>query len=159
LTSDPFVLMGLELGWTSPDWNATSRVVLQAQEARWQQTGTMTMVNEDAVPVEPHYFYYYAITHDGSPFVVSAQGVDGHLQGPRWASTKVAYAWDALLADAFTRAAVQAVAPAHRQGWGLDAGVYENGGRSTGGANINTAAVVLQAAAYVITGRAAVAAP
>jgi hypothetical protein len=159
LTSDPFILMGLELGWTSPEWENYARAVLDAQAARHRDTGIITMVNEDAVPVEPHYFYYYAVIHDGSPFVISAQGVDGTLQGPRWVSTKAAWGWDALLPDEYTRTAVAAVAPAHRNGWGLDAGVYEGTRDATGGANINTAAVVLQAAAFAVTGRPAVRAP
>src|SRR5690606_14301775 len=114
-------------------------------EARFRATGEITIASEDAVPTPPHYFYYYAIWSDGEPFAVRAQGpVQG---GPRWISAKGAYAWHALLPDGYTWRAVGRVEPA-RSPAGWASGVYERNGASTDARNVNTAAVILQAALY-----------
>src|SRR4051812_29172380 len=47
LLSEPFVLYGLELGMP-PDVNAFAANVLKAQQARFDSTGKMTIVSEDA---------------------------------------------------------------------------------------------------------------
>jgi hypothetical protein len=154
MTSEPFIMMGLELGWT-PDMRAQAWRMLEAQRRRYERTGTMTIVSEDAMPVAPHYFYYYTIHEDGADFAVRAMTVQRNLDGPRWVSTKGAFGWHALLPSEYTRRAVDFVAPARADyGWG--SGVFESNGRSTGSQNINTAAVVLTAALYVRTGRPAI---
>ena len=56
------------------------RQVLAAQEARYRTTGQVTVVSEDAVPVAPHYFYYYTIHDSGEDFAVVAR--DGSLTLP-----------------------------------------------------------------------------
>ena len=89
---------------------------------------------------------------NGQQFVVNVQGSDVDLHDPRWISAKAAYAWHALLPRGYTRNAVDAVAAA-RTARGWSSGVYENGRGSTGSENINTAAVILQAALYSRTGR------
>jgi hypothetical protein len=150
LTSEPFILAGLEVGWNA-EMRALSERVLKVQEERFKRTGQMTIVSEDAVPVAPWYFYYYSINHHGRQFVVNVQGSDVDLNDPRWISAKAAYAWHALLPGGYTRSAVDAVAAARTErGW--SSGVYEAGRRSTGSENINTAAVILQAALYSRTG-------
>jgi hypothetical protein len=150
LTSEPFILAGLEVGWNA-EMRSLSERVLKVQEERFKRTGQMTVVSEDHVPVAPFYFYYYSINHHGQQFVVNVQGSDVDLHEPRWISAKGAYAWHALLPGGYTRNAVDAVAAA-RTGRGWSSGVYENGGGSTGSENINTAAVILQAALYSRTG-------
>jgi Protein of unknown function (DUF3131) len=150
LTSDPFVMMGLELGWTGEIRELAWRV-LAAQEARWRQTGTVTMVNEDALSGPP-YFLYYSVWADGREFRVEppAGAPDGPT--PRTVSTKAAFGWHALLPSEYTWMAVQRVEGARTsRGWG--AGVFESDGRISGHPNVNTAALVLEAALYVKRGR------
>lgn len=150
LTSEPFVMMGLETGWT-PEVRDLAWRVLAAQEARFRETGRITMVNEDAV-TGPPYFLYYSVFGDARPFHVAAPA--GAPAGPvrRTISTKGAYGWHALLPGAYTWRAVQAVQAARTpRGWG--AGVFEENLRMSGAENVNTAAVVLEAALYVSTGR------
>jgi hypothetical protein len=53
LTSEPYIMAGLELGWTSPAWEEQSRNLLAAQQERHRKTGRITMVSEDAIPVKP----------------------------------------------------------------------------------------------------------
>ena len=148
LTSEPFVMMGLELGWTSPTWRSLSLAVLAAQEARYKQTGIVTMVSEDAIPDPPAYFYYYLLYHNGKPFVVTTPGGDIAPGYPRWVSAKAAFGYHALAPSDYTWKALQTVkwGSAPERGW--TAGVYEGTRNSTRAFNLNTAAVVLEAAAY-----------
>ena len=150
LTSEPFVMIGLEAGW-SGEMRELAWRVLAAQEARYRQTGTVTIVNEDAVNGPP-YFLYYSIYSDGREFVVEPPA--GAPEGPaaRTVSVKGAFGWPALLPSEYTWLAVQRVEGARsRTGWG--AGVFEESGRVSGGENINTAAVILEAALYIARGR------
>lgn len=151
LTAEPFYLMGLELGWWTPEWRDLAWRVLAAQEARYRRTGRLTFVSEDALPVPPHYFYYYNLYENGQTFVVTHHGT-GPLSEPRWVSTKAVFAWHALLPSPYTARAIQ-VLEAARQADGWGAGLFEDTLQPTGGANLNTAAVVLEAAAYAFRGR------
>jgi len=149
LTSEPFVMYGLEAGW-SPEMRDLAWRVLAAQEARWRQTGSVTIVNEDALNGPP-YFLYYSVYADGKEFPVAPP--EGAAPGPtpRTVSTKGAFGWHALLPSAYTWLAVQKVAGARTsRGWG--AGVFEESGRISGGENVNTAAVILEAALFTRRG-------
>lgn len=152
LTSEPFLLMGLESGWQQ-DTRDLATQVLRVQEQRYQRTGQLTVVSEDNLPVAPFYFYYYAINHHGQQFAVGAP--DGGLipDGPRWLSAKAAWGWHALLPSDYTARVVGGIAPAAdpTRGWG--AGVYEGTGLPIGGYSLNTAAVILEAALFSRTGR------
>jgi hypothetical protein len=149
LTSEPVVLMGLEVGWT-PEFRTIAEAMLRAQEARYKQTGAITIASEDAVQMPPHYFYYYTFWSDGKPFAVRAMGAG--TEGPRWVSAKGAYAWHSLMPSAYTWSAIGAVEPA-RSAAGWSSGVYEENGKSTEVRNLNTAGVILQAALYREQGR------
>lgn len=150
LTSDPFVLSGLELGW-EPREAPLARAVLAIQEERFKRTGIVTMVGEDALSEAPHYFYYYGVFANNRAFGLDVQAPGAFVDRPRWVSTKAAFGWHALAPSAYTRRAVQAIAPAGGpNGWA--SGVYERGG-STNVPNINTAAVVLEAALFERLGR------
>jgi Protein of unknown function (DUF3131) len=150
LTSDPFVMMGLETGWTGEMRDLAWRV-LAAQEARWRQTGTVTMVNEDAL-TGPPYFLYYSVHADGREFLVEPPAGAPDGPRPRTVSTKAAYGWHALLPSQYTWSGVQRVEGARAAGgWG--SGVFEESGRVSGAPNVNTAAVVLEAALYYARGR------
>lgn len=150
LTSDPFVLSGLELGW-EPREAPLARGVLAAQRERFARTGIVTMVGEDAMSEAPHYFFYYGVFANNREFGIDVQAPRVFVDGPRWISTKAAFGWHALAPSAYTRRAVEAVrAAAGPNGWA--SGVYERGG-STNVPNINTAAVVLEAALFERLGR------
>ena len=157
LTSEPFVLHGLEVGWSPPLRDLSMRM-LEVQRERFRRTKQVTMVSEDAIPRPPYYFYYYNVNLQGKTFVVSAQGSNNASRTPRWVSAKAAWGWHALLPNDYTRIALRTVADARRTtGW--SSGVYESDGRSTGGENVNTAAVILEAALYRMTGRPLAAPP
>lgn len=148
VTSEPFVMAGLELGWANPTWEEQARNVLAAQRERFNKTGLVTMVSEDAVPLPPAHFYYYGVLGNGRQFVVEAPGGATSERFPRWVSTKAAFGWHALFPSDYTWKALQTVRPAGASGNGWTAGVFERSKRPTPSHNLNTAAVVLEAAYY-----------
>jgi hypothetical protein len=151
MTSEPFVMMGLELGWKTDTWRRLALAVLAAQEARFKQTGIVTMVSEDAIPVPPAYFYYYLLYHDGKPFVVTTVSGATSDSFPRWVSAKAAFGYHALAPSKYTWQALQAVKyGGSPDGW--TAGVFEGTKNSTKTFNLNTAAIVLESAAYMQRG-------
>lgn len=144
LTSDPLILMGLELGW-DPEMKSLAAAFLSSQEARYRQTGRVTMTAEDAIGRPPYFFYYYCALTNGKAFALDVQDPRGFVEQPRWFSAKAAFGWDALSPSAYTALVVRAAAPARTAGgWG--SGVYEGTATSTGSLNVNTAAVILEAA-------------
>lgn len=148
LTSEPFLLIGMEVGWWSPHWKQTADQVLAAQEARFDRTGQVTIVSEDAIPVAPYFFYYYTVHGRGEDFAILTLTAPRPLPGPRWISAKAAFGWYALKPGPYTWRGVQAVLPAADTRVGWHSGIYEQSGRPTGGQNINTSAVILEAALY-----------
>ena len=150
LTSEPFVLLGLETGWTSPIRLVAERV-LRAQETRYRQTRKVTIVSEDAINIPPDYFFYYTVYSKHGPWSLDVQRPGVKVTRPKWRSTKAAFGWYALLPNSYTKMAVDTIrARALVQNvWG--SGVFESG-RPTGNANINTAAVVMAAAVYHLRG-------
>ena len=146
LTSEPLILAGMEFGWDA-DWGELARAALEAQYARYLATDTVTIVSEDASSQPPHYFYYYCVSADGRAYAVHARGEAGPLAGPRAVSAKAALAWYALAPSPYTALAVRTVAAGARDGaW--PAGVLEGTDRPSGGENVNTAGVILEAALY-----------
>jgi hypothetical protein len=151
LTSEPFVLLGLEVGWT-PDEAALARNVLAVQERRYQQTKLVTIASEDAVGIPPHFFYYNCIYCSGRAFVIEVSEPGRRYSIPRWVSTKATFGWHALLPSSYTELALQRVARG-RTTIGWSSGVFEGSGGATRSYDINTAAVILEAAAYRKLGR------
>lgn len=152
VTSEPYIMMGLETGWYSPELREQAWRVLAAQEARYKSTGIITMVSEDALPDPPYYFYYYSLYREGRPFVVDAHSTLAAVNGPRWVSSKAAFAWHALLPTPYTMTALQAVQSSAIPGRGWGAGVYEGSLKPTGNASLNGSALILEAAVFNLRG-------
>jgi hypothetical protein len=152
LTSEPFLMYGLELGFDA-DMRELAWQTLSAQAARFTKTGQMTMASEDALNQPPHYFYYYCVYCSGKPFVINIHTPGVNLEGPRWMSTKAAFAWHALKPNKYTWNAVEAVRPAldAKSGWAT--GVFERTNKSTQTYSLNTAAIILESALYRKTGK------
>jgi hypothetical protein len=151
LLSEPFILQGLEVGLTG-DMRELAGNLLKAQEARFNSTGQVTIVSEDAVAVAPHHFYYYCVYCSGKPFVVNIFRPGEELDAPRWVSTKGAYGWHAIMPNAYTKRATDYVAPAldAQKGWAT--GVYEGSRKSTETYDVNTAAVMMEIAYFQLRG-------
>jgi hypothetical protein len=147
-TSEPYMLMGLETGYWAASLQDQAAKILAAQQARFDQTGVITMATEDALPDPPYFFYYYSVYHSGKSFVVEGPGAGTIVDKPRWISAKAAFAWRALMPTDYTLKAFNAVQPAAIEGQGWGAGVYEDTMQPTGEASLNTAGVILEAALY-----------
>jgi hypothetical protein len=157
LSSEPFVLLGLETGWTE-DEAALAQSVLTVQENRYRRTRIVTIASEDALGIPPHYFYYYCVYCSGRAFVIETTDPGRPRDSPRWVSTKATFGWHALLPSDYTARAVARVERARgSNGWA--SGVFELSGRPTGTADLNTAAIILEAAAFHHLGRPIMAAP
>ena len=152
LLSEPFILYGLELG-LSGDLKALAENVLKVQEARYNATGQVTIVSEDAMPVKPHYFYYYCVYCNQKPFVVGVSSPKQTFDAPRWVSTKAAFGWHALMPSAYTAKAIDYVAPARDETSGWATGVFEKTRESTRTFDVNTAVVLMEIAYYQLRGR------
>ena len=150
LTSEPYILLGLEVGW-SPDIRQQAERLLAAQEERYKRTDQITMVSEDAISVAPHYFYYYLVYGERGEFVIDVQRPRVVVDGPRSVSTKATFAWHALLPSEYTRKALDHVhAALTSQGW--SSGVLEKSREPTNTQNVNTSAVILEAALFIQNG-------
>lgn len=151
LNSEPFILMGIELGFSS-GMETLARNVLAAQKARFEQTGKLTMVSEDAVSIPPYYFYYYCVLCNGRAFTVDVAETGKHLDEPRWVSTKASFGYHALMGTEYTKRVLEKVAAAKTDaGW--SSGIFEESFKPTRTYDINTAAIVLEAALYRKLGR------
>jgi hypothetical protein len=146
--SEPYMMMGLEIGWYASALRDQAQALLAVQKARFDQTGTITMATEDAMPDPPYFFYYYSIYQGGRSFVVEGPDKGTFVSSPRWVSSKAAFAWHALFPSDYTQRAFNAVQAAAIPGDGWGAGVYEGTLKPTGYTSLNTAAVVLEAALY-----------
>jgi hypothetical protein len=152
LTSEPFVLMGLELGWDDPAARL-AHAVLAVQEERHRRTGILTVASEDASAVPPHYFYYSCVFAADREFVITSQSGDILPDGPRTISTKAAFAWYALVPSAYTRLALEHVTSALEEHAGWPSTLDEQTLAINGVENVNTAAVILEAVLYITAGR------
>ena len=152
LTSDPYTLWGLELGWPDALGNQAHNLLL-AQEKRFERTGILTAVNEDSLD-QPPYFLYYSVYANGEswPALTASASARPDL---RTLSTKAAFAWSALFPQSSyaqkIRDEVQSLGDRQR---GYFAGRYED--KSLGpnvSININTNAVILESLLYKANGQ------
>ena len=152
LLSEPFILYGLELG-LGGEMKSLAENLLKAQEARYNATGQVTIVSEDAMPVKPFYFYYYCVYCNGKPFVIGVSSPKQTFEEPRWVSTKASFGWHALMPNAYTAKAVEYVSPARDATRGWATGVFEKTRESTKTFDVNTAVVMMEIAYYQLRGR------
>jgi Protein of unknown function (DUF3131) len=146
LTSDPYLMWGLELGLPSTVQPQVENL-LKLQSQRFQRTGILTAVNEDALDREP-YFLYYSIHVNGKDWQpVNSHGVNSEL---RFLSTKAAFAWYALMPNhAYTQTLRQSVQSLADRGRGYFSGRYENRRHGINTAmNVNTNALILESLLY-----------
>jgi hypothetical protein len=151
LTNEPYLLWGLELGWSDAIKPQVLNL-LQAQAQRFERTKILTAVNEDSLD-RPPYFLYYSIYANGQPW--NATSIKGKSYPQlRFLSTKAAFAWGALMPnDAYAstlREAVQNLAEKNR---GYFCGRYENTSLGVNSAiDVNTNAVILESLLYKARG-------
>lgn len=143
--SEPYILTGLELGFDA-ETRALAERVLQAQEARWKDTGQITIVSEDHIDQAP-FFLYSSVFSNGSPWAVLTE--DGRAFGDlRTQSVKATFGWDALFDLEYLEIAREEVSTAYVADRGWYAGIYELDGTLNKSLALNTNSVVLQSQHY-----------
>lgn len=149
ILSEPYILQALELGLDTENRLMAERVYL-AQEARYQETGTLTAVSEDHIDQAPH-FLYSSVFSNGEPWGVVTEDGDFHPE-LRTLSVKASFAWDALYDAEYTdalRARIEGIGDPEK-GW--PAGIYEADGSLNDIYTLNTNAIVLEAVHYMAHG-------
>lgn len=145
VTSEPYVLDGLESGFASLPADYAS-AVLQAQQARHQATGILTIWSEDQIDRAPH-FVYNCIFADGQAWnTLDAGGKDATAF--RGSSLKAAAGWHMLYRTAYTQAAYGAMRTLFKPDQGAYVGTYEVQPGPNDALTLNTNAIVLEALLY-----------
>ncbi|SFL19492.1 DUF3131 domain-containing protein [Shimia haliotis] len=146
--SEPYLLQAFELGLNSESALLASRIY-EAQEARFERTGAITMVSEDHIDQAPH-FLYGSVFSNGQPWAVVSEAGE-QFDELRAVSLKAAFGWDALFGTEYSQAARSHMAGLEGpDGWA--AGRYESDGRANTIVTLNTNAVVLEAVHYIAKG-------
>ncbi|WP_339375854.1 DUF3131 domain-containing protein [Calothrix sp. NIES-2098] len=152
LTNDPYLLWGLELGWTN-DIKPQVQNLFQVQAQRFQRTGIITAVNEDSLDRPPYFLYYSVYSNDRAWQAVNSRG-EAYPQ-LRFVSTKAAFSWFALMPnEPYTKKLRDFVQNLSEQSRGFFSGKYENPqlGVNTS-VDLNTNAIVLESLLYQAQGQ------
>ncbi|SLN61940.1 hypothetical protein PSA7680_03269 [Pseudoruegeria aquimaris] len=147
--SEPFVLMGLEMGWDDDAWREASQI-FRAMQSRHLRTGTLTMLSEDHVDEAP-FFLYGAVLGNGEPWVALAEDGSRH-DALRSVSLKAAFGWEALLGAPYAEQVKSEVMAKTATPSGWLAGIYESDSRPNTALTLNTNAVILEALHYKMFG-------
>jgi hypothetical protein len=150
VVSEPYILAGLEFGWTRSARECAWRTY-RAQEAHYRKTGVLTAVTEDHVDRAPYFVYNTVWTNGRAWATVTDKGEDAAAL--RTLSVKAAFAWHALLRTDYTAKLLERVAALNDPAKGWYAGLYEEGGKANQALAANTNAVVLESLAYLQRGR------
>ncbi|MEP3299565.1 MAG: DUF3131 domain-containing protein [Pseudoruegeria sp.] len=143
--SEPYILMGLELGWDNESEILASHIY-RSMEARFLNTGKLTMLSEDHINQNP-YFLYGSLYSNGREWaVVDEDGVD-HSE-LRTVSLKASFGWHALFDTDYTASALDQLAELYSPQKGWMAGQYEQDNRANDIFSLNSNAVVLEAIHY-----------
>lgn len=147
LTSDPYLLWGLELGWTDAV-KPQAQNLFKVQAQRFQRTGILTAVNEDAIRKSP-YFLYYSVYVNGKTWEALADGNRSYPQ-LKFASTKAAFGWSFLMPeDAYAQRLRSTFQNLNNPKRGYFTGLYENPKLGKNDAvDLNTNAAILEGLLY-----------
>ncbi len=149
VTSEPYILDGLEYGWDVSSKELAYRV-FKAQKKRHEKTGIVTSVSEDHVDREP-YFIYNCVYADGEKWnCVSESGDKVHEL--KQISTKAAFAWWVLYDDPYAKTLFNSVKNLYDEKNGWYSGKYEKTDSVNKAITANTNGVILEALNYKLRG-------
>lgn len=141
VSSDPYILAGLELGFDTQTHLIASQVY-RAQEARFAESGVITMVSEDHIDQAPHFLYGAVLGNDRAWAVLSERGE--HFADLRTVSLKSTLGWDALFGTEYTQLVRAELSGLAVPGVGWSAGQYEETGVANTAMTLNTNAIILE---------------
>jgi hypothetical protein len=147
--SEPWILGAIEGGFDAVTL-PIARAVLRAQERRFEATGKVTAVSEDALDRAPWFVYSAIVNGEETWTAVASDGRSdpAHLTF----STKAAVAWGVLFDGSYPDRLLEAAHALVSEGEGLWAGRHDATGEVNRVLSLNTNAVVLEALAYRVRG-------
>ncbi|MEM1179651.1 MAG: DUF3131 domain-containing protein [Acidobacteriota bacterium] len=146
LTSDPFVLMTLELGGLSEQLRTWVDTFFRALEIRSEQTGVLTAIGEDSIHVKP-WFVYRNFIYEETPWMTTDSRGRPSPMVPVF-STKAAFGWSAIFPDhPFAQRLFESAVELAHPRVGYQAGRYEDGSINRS-RNVNTNAIILETLLY-----------
>lgn len=150
VTSEPFVLDGLESGFQAVSVESAARL-LQAQQRRYQSTGQLTAWSDNNLDREP-WFVYNTVLAKGQPWkTITAWGQDS--SSFRGSSTKAAIAWNMLFRTAYTEKLHKGMRWLADPQQGVFAGYYEETQQPNRALALNTNGIILEALLYAHAGQ------
>jgi hypothetical protein len=148
MTSDPYVLAGIEFG-IDPAWNQLE-TIYQLHRKRWLTEHRLFCYAEDAMDKNP-WFAYNNLYYYGKAWIsVSPSGKV--IENPQIFSHKMAYGFSVLFDDAYSKALGRTVLDHSLHFRSIPTGIYADGGSNTA-FNINTNATILVALWYKHRGK------
>lgn len=149
ITSEPYLLDGIEYGWDINSKELAYRIFL-AQKARYMTTNIVTSVSEEYVDAGMKKVYN-TVYADNKPWnCITANGED--MTDYRFFSTKAAFAWSALFDDPYADVLRDEAKKLYEIKKGWYAGIYEKNGKVNKVLTASTNGVILEAVNYKING-------
>ena len=149
VTSEPYVLDGLESGFQSLPEADAARLLL-AQQRRFERTGQLTAWSEDNLDRSP-WFVYNCMFVDGQAWTtLDSGGRDAHAL--RGSSLKAAIGWHVLFRTPYTQRLYVGLRSLADPGQGAFAGFYEESQQANAALTLNTNGIVLEALLYAHVG-------
>lgn len=145
VVSEPFILAGIEYGWSS-DMQEMAYRVYAAQEARYKNTGQLTAVSEDNIDRAPYFVYNTVFTNGKAWNTISEDGEDASEF--RSISTKSAFGWDALYNNTYTDLLMDRVINLRDEEKGFFSGWYEELDEPNTAITANVNGIILQSLHY-----------
>ena len=150
VTSEPYVLDGLETGFAALPADWAGRVLL-AQSRRARRTGILTAWSEDNLDGAP-WFVYNTVYSDGQDWVtLDSAGHDASSK--RGTSIKAAVGWHVLFRTPDTERTYKGVRWIADPAQGVFAGFYEEGDKPNRALTLNTNGIVLEALLFARVGK------
>ena len=146
--SEPYLLLGLEMGLDSEAQILASRVY-DAQWRRYRETGKLTMVSEDHINQAPYFLYSSVFSNGNEWAVVSEDGTQ--FDALRTVSLKAVFGWDALYDNEYTGMLRDTLSHLASSG-GWMAGEFEVDGQKNDVLALNTNGIVLEAIHFMAHG-------
>jgi hypothetical protein len=149
VTSEPFVLDGIETGFASLPAEWAGRLLL-AQTRRSRRTGELTAWSEDNLESAP-WFVYNSIYVDGQAW--TTLDTAGHdAASKRGSSVKAAVGWHVLFRTPDTERTYKGLRWLADPAQGVFAGYYEETQRPNRALTLNTNGIVLEALLFARVG-------
>jgi hypothetical protein len=150
VTSEPYVLDGLESGFKALPAEFASRI-LQVQQRRYWETKQLTAWSEDNLDRAP-WFVYNSIFVDGQPWkTLDSSGKDASAF--RGSSTKAAVGWNMLFRTSYTERVYKGLRGLADPERGVFAGYYEETQEPNRALTLNTNGIILEALLYSHVGK------